>query len=159
MTIPFDPLFPVSLFVYYRVPPLLSTSKKYPSQILDVSRMAYYHDESSDWGLYNLHPLVFAQFEPAPDFAFHDAPAEYSPIASLMDNSSEYAPTSVNTPTNLIEEFQLVPSRKRQQSSESSQSDTNTRPIKTRRLRSPSETAKVRERGACFHCQKKRKEV
>ena len=53
-----------------------------------------------------------------------------------------------------------APKKRQRQSSEESQSDgALVRARKTRKLKDPLETAKVREKGACFLCQKKRKVV
>lgn len=52
------------------------------------------------------------------------------------------------------------PKKRQRQKSEDSQSDGSLiRSRKTRKLKAPHETAKVREKGACFLCQKKRKVV
>ncbi|KAL2075194.1 hypothetical protein VTL71DRAFT_136 [Oculimacula yallundae] len=67
------------------------------------------------------------------------------------DNSQSASPKSPNSGSSL--------KKRQRQASEDSQSENSlTRRRKTRKLRAPLETAKVRERGACFLCQKKRKE-
>jgi len=58
-----------------------------------------------------------------------------------------------------LETNQNPTSRKRRQRSESSQRDALIRPRKTRKLKAPQETAKVRKKGACLMCKRKRKEV
>lgn len=145
------------LYITECLPQTLSTniSSRFP----DPGTMAYFSEETPNWEWYDLHPLDLAQFHPPANFDFNNVPVEYSPIAAPLDNSSEYASTPIDTPSDPVDELSLVPSRKRQHSSESSLSDVRIPPKRTRRLRSPPETAKVREKGACFYCQKKRKEV
>lgn len=80
---------------------------------------------------------------------------------SSVDNKGTSTPSSLATGSeNSSEESLAVQcnSRKRRQASESS-SDALVRSRKTRKLKAPDRTAKVREKGACFFCQKRRKEV
>jgi hypothetical protein len=79
-------------------------------------------------------------------------------IAPPSETTSYDAPTSSNT----LSDVTLSPSqanKRRREMSSPSESEALVRSRKTRRLRAPHDTAKVRERGACYLCQLKRKEV
>jgi hypothetical protein len=91
--------------------------------------------------------------------------ASFNHAANLTppdDTRRENTPSSSNTLSSgtLLEGTQTPysNSRKRRQTSEPS-SDTLVPAHKTRKLRAPHKTAKIREKGACFLCQKMRKEV
>jgi len=83
-------------------------------------------------------------------------PQDYTSSSTTPDNSSCSSDSRSDTP---LENVQNPKSKKRRQRSESSQPDALIRPRKTRTLRAPEETAKVREKGACLTCKRKRKEV
>lgn len=75
-------------------------------------------------------------------------------------NTPDPLSSSDSRPDSPLETAQIPKSRKRRQRSEDSQSEAlNRRPRKTRTVRAPQETAKVREMGACLTCKRKRKEV
>lgn len=101
-------------------------------------------------------------------------PANYSPPHGTCTNTNTNTNTygtpesfnSYSTDKSSSEERQMsslssledAPKKRQRQSSEESQSDgALVRARKTRKLKDPLETAKVREKGACFLCQKKRK--
>lgn len=87
-------------------------------------------------------------------------PVDVTPAHATMNYGS---PESFETFSDKSsEEIQSAPppKKRQRQSSEESQSEgALVRSRKTRKLKAPHETAKVREKGACFLCQKKRKVV
>ncbi len=88
-------------------------------------------------------------------------PVDITPTHAMMNYESPESFDS-SSDKSLDEPQSAPPPKKRQrQSSEESQSEGGAlvRSRKTRKLRAPHETAKVREKGACFLCQKKRKVV
>ena len=98
----------------------------------------------------NFHNLPFA---PCSDVSAHHA-ADVTPFDDTT--SDDTSDTLYDTPFNGA---QTPQSKKRRPTLEGSESDALVRARKTRKLRDPHETAKIREKGACFLCQKKRKEV
>ena len=82
-------------------------------------------------------------------------------IASTRDTTSDNTPMSSDTHYEPQPEGVRLPQTKkrRRQSSEPCESGALVRTRKTRKLTAPEETAKVREKGACFLCQLKRKVV
>jgi hypothetical protein len=86
------------------------------------------------------------------EISFNHTPNVTPPDDTTSDNTSDICNTRL--------EVIITPqSKKRRQTSECSQPEALIRPRKTRKLRAPHETAKIRKKGACFLCQKKRKEV
>jgi hypothetical protein len=79
-----------------------------------------------------------------------------STTSSSTPDPSTSSDSRSDTP---VETLQNPKSKKRRQRSESSQPDALIRPRKTRTLKDPQNTAKVREKGACLTCKRKRKEV
>ena len=114
--------------------------------------MADFND--SDWNrwidLSNFQPTAFLQCS---EISFSHTPNFTPPDDTTSDNTSDII---CNT---RLEGIITPQSKKRRQTSECSLSEALIRPRKTRKLRAPHETAKIREKGACFLCQKKRKEV
>jgi hypothetical protein len=83
-------------------------------------------------------------------------------LLSLDESKRDSTPSSSAGLSDTTSEGSLVvqcDSRKRRQTSESSSDALVRPPRKTRKLKAPDKTAKTREKGACFFCQKKRKEV
>lgn len=87
-----------------------------------------------------------------------ETPFTYQP-STTPEDTSENTSNSSDTCFEELVEKQASNSRKRRQTSESSQSDALTRSPKIRKLQNPQQTAKARERGACFCCQKTRRPV
>lgn len=95
---------------------------------------------------------------PQPSFLEQvEFPFIYQPTTTPPDDTSEYTADSPATSCEAVVDAQSPDSRKRRQSSESFESDALKRSRKTRRLVDPVQTAKVREIGACYCCQRKRK--
>jgi hypothetical protein len=122
--------------------------------------MADFHS-SDDWN--NNQWFDFDGFQPNALFpydanSFNHAANLTPPGNTRRDNTPSSSGTLSSS--TLIEGTQTSysNSRKRRQTSERS-SGTLVRTRKTRKLRAPHETAKIREKGACFLCQTKRKEV
>ena len=90
-------------------------------------------------------------------FSLHHA----TDVARSGGATSDNTPTSSDTHSDPVTELARPPkARKRQrQASEQCESEALIRMRKTRKLKNPQETAKVREKGACYLCQLKRKEV
>jgi hypothetical protein len=82
-----------------------------------------------------------------------------SEIRTVNGTLSDDATIDNTSDTTQLEGIQTPQSRERQRTSGSSQSEALIRRRKTRKLRDRHETAKIREKGACFLCQTKRKEV
>jgi hypothetical protein len=93
-------------------------------------------------------------FLPTEHLSCHST-SSYTPPEYVTRHNSATSSDACPTP---LEDVRAK-SRKRRRSSEESLSDSLVRTRKTRKLRAPEETAKTRERGACFLCQSKRKEV
>jgi len=118
---------------------------------------------SDDWNN-NQWWLVFNSFQPTAPLPCDDA-TSFNPAPNLAppdDTRKDSTPSSSDTLSSgtLVEGIQTPYSnpRKRRQTSERS-SDTPARTPKTRKVKAPHKTAKIREKGACFLCQTKRKEV
>jgi hypothetical protein len=93
--------------------------------------------------------------------SYHDFPinpADYTVDSNTPEASSSSDSRSDSRSDTPLETNQN-PTSKRRQRSESSQRDALVRPRKTRKLKAPQETAKVRKKGACLMCKRKRKEV
>lgn len=89
----------------------------------------------------------------------YDTPDTFDSFSTDTQKSSS---EEVEEPQMIVQDPPMEsPSRKRQrQQSEDTQSEgALIRSRKTRKLKAPLETAKIREKGACFLCQKKRKVV
>jgi hypothetical protein len=146
---------PDHLFVL-RCAPVASAS---PTQHFpDHSEMADTDFTNADWNAWIDQP-IFQSTEVWPpwntDFSLtppDDTTNSNSPAPSASPDSTPE--TKLETTHNSKHN-----SKKRRQTSECSQPDALIRPRKTRTLRSPHETAKVREKGACLSCKRKRKEV
>jgi hypothetical protein len=107
-----------------------------------------------DWLDYlNSYP---ADFLSCNEFTFGHIP---NTAQSDDTKSSNTAASSSTLSDAAVEGTQLSKSQKRRRISESPEHGALIRPRKTRKLRDPHDTAKIREKGACFCCQKKRKEV
>ncbi|KAE9378490.1 hypothetical protein N431DRAFT_435586 [Stipitochalara longipes BDJ] len=103
------------------------------------------------WGI---DPQFFHTANYLPDLTY--GISSVVPDHTSSSNTPSYSSDSrSDTP---LENVQNPRSKKRRQRSESSQPDALIRPRKTRTLRAPQETAKVREKGACLTCKRKRKE-
>jgi hypothetical protein len=108
-------------------------------------------DFNSDWNQWiYFQPTSFLQCSEIP---FNPTANVTPPDDTLSDNTSD---TICNTP---LEGIHTPQSKRQRQTSECSQSEALVRPRKTRKLRAPHETAKLRKKGACFLCKKNRKEV
>jgi hypothetical protein len=81
---------------------------------------------------------------------------DVSSTVELMSTSSD-TPASSNDHSDHFADSPQA--KKRRQASSPCESEALVRFRKTRKLRAPQETAKIRERGACYLCQLKRKEV
>jgi hypothetical protein len=90
---------------------------------------------------------------------FNNIPINQPDHNTMSSNTPEHSSSSDSRSDTPLETNQNPKSKKRRQRSESSQPDALIRPRKTRTLRAPQETAKVREKGACLMCKRKRKEV
>jgi hypothetical protein len=86
-------------------------------------------------------------------------PPDYPVESNTPEPSSSSSSRSDSRSDTPLETNQNPTSKKRRQRSESSQRDALIRPRKTRKLKAPQETAKVRKKGACLMCKRKRKEV
>jgi hypothetical protein len=86
-------------------------------------------------------------------------PPGYTVDSNTPEASSSSDSRSDSRSDTPLETNQNPTSKKRRQRSESSQRDALIRPRKTRKLKAPQETAKVRKKGACLMCKRKRKEV
>ncbi len=90
------------------------------------------------------------------EFSFDNCPN----FTAHGDTTSANTPSSSDTLSGTqLGGTQTPQSKRRRHTSVESESAAVTRTRKTRILRAPQETAKIREKGACFLCQKKRKEV
>jgi len=110
------------------------------------------------WGT-SIDPRFFHTANYLPDLTWNgipNMPQDHTSSSNTPDHSSCSSDSRSDTP---LENVQNPKSKKRRQRSESSQPDALIRPRKTRTLRAPEETAKVREKGACLTCKRKRKEV
>jgi hypothetical protein len=82
------------------------------------------------------------------------------PITPPDNTTNSNTPSSPDFPTyKVLEKAQIQNPKKRRQTSGSPQPDTLVRPKKPRRLIAPHETAKIRVKGACLLCKRKRKNV
>lgn len=109
---------------------------------------------SADWNqsMY-LTALQQAPFLMYSDVYLDNTPNSTPPGETTSGNTFDYI---CDTQLNGI---QTPQSKKRQPTLESSELGALVRSRKTRKLKAPHETAKTRKKGACFLCQKKRKEV
>jgi hypothetical protein len=112
--------------------------------------MADFNNPNWWMDLGHFQPTAFLQYN---EISFNHTANATPPDDTTSGNTSD---TICNT---RLEGTVSPQSKKRRQTSECSQSEALVRPRKTRKLRSPHETAKIREKGACFLCKKKRKEV
>jgi hypothetical protein len=118
---------------------------------------------SQDWDFdqwINLEEYQHSQALPYEENLWCD-PIDDTP--SHLTNTNAYG-TPASFDSFSSEERQMAsldpPKKRQRQTSEDSQSEGSLiRSRKTRKLKAPHETAKVREKGACFLCQKKRKVV
>jgi len=123
--------------------------------LLPVATMPDFSSEwPQDW-VDNLSVFQSTTFEEN-DFSFMHA-NNFTPFegTTSSNSTSSYASPS-RSPADGI---QTPQSRKRRHGSEDSQFDALVRTRKTRRLRDPDGTAKIRKKGACILCKTLRKEV
>lgn len=111
---------------------------------------------SNEW-IIDPHVFHSANFLPwNGDFSY------FPPNQTMSSDTPDVSAYSTSSNSRSDSPLETVPnpkSKKRRQRSESSQPDALIRPRKTRTLRDPHDTAKVREKGACLTCKRKRKEV
>jgi hypothetical protein len=108
------------------------------------------------WGI---DPRFFNTTNFLPDLTWGNSISNLATEHTSSSNTPDHSYSSDSRSDTPLENVQSPKSKKRRQRSESSQPDALIRPRKTRTLRAPHETAKVREKGACLTCKRKRKEV
>jgi hypothetical protein len=108
---------------------------------------------NSDWNWFDFSDFQPTAFVQCSEISFNHT----ANVTPLDDTSSgNTSDTICNTP---LEGIQTPQPKRRRQTSECSQSEALVRPRKSRKLRAPHETAKLRKKGACFLCKKDKKEV
>lgn len=113
-----------------------------------------FYNNNTDWPWFPLEDLQQPTFVET-----IETPCISQPNSTTPDDTSENSSNSSDTCCEEVLDTHASNPRKRRQTSESSESDALKRSRKSRKLQDPQQTAKVREKGACFCCQKKRKPV
>jgi hypothetical protein len=81
-------------------------------------------------------------------------------LSRPVQTTSSGTPSSSDPPSDIIvDRAQTQTPKKQRETSESPHSDALIRPSRSRILRHPQDTAKVREKCACFSCKRRKKEV
>ena len=146
------PLLPVHLFVLQPTP-LLVYLKFHRFSYHDAMEEDFMNSQGWNTGNEWIDPRIFQ----TPGFWNNDFPfIPQDPPTSSNTPAPSSSDSRSDTP---LETVQNPKSRKRRQISDSPQPDALIRPRKTRIIRAPQDTAKVREMGACLTCKRKRKEV